>query len=74
MHSRILYVEKSQTQRVKRYLNTDGVPGRIRTADLPLRRGLRYPSVPPGREIKDTLNNKELQKYLTMMIKKLNGG
>lgn len=25
-----------------------GVPGRIRTADLPLRRGLRYPSVPPG--------------------------
>ena len=27
-----------------------GVPGRIRTCDLPLRRGLRYPAVPPGPE------------------------
>lgn len=25
-----------------------GAPGRIRTADLPLRRGTRYPAVPPG--------------------------
>lgn len=25
-----------------------GVPERIRTSDLPLRRGLRYPAVPPG--------------------------
>ncbi len=39
------------------------VPGRIRTADLPLRRGLRYPSVPPGREVKDTGNIGKLQKH-----------
>ncbi len=26
-----------------------GAPGRIRTCDLPLRRGPRYPAVPPGR-------------------------
>lgn len=26
----------------------NGAPGRIRTADLPLRRGPRYPTVPPG--------------------------
>lgn len=39
-----------------------GVPERIRTSDLPLRRGLRYPSVPPGREvIKDTGKNAKTQ-------------
>ena len=27
----------------------DGVPGRIRTCDLALRRGARYPAVPLGR-------------------------
>jgi hypothetical protein len=27
-----------------------GVPERIRTSDLPLRRGPRYPAVPPGRD------------------------
>lgn len=29
-------------------IDFNGVPERIRTSDLPLRRGLRYPSVPPG--------------------------
>ena len=27
----------------------NGAPGRIRTCDLSLRRGSRYPAVPPGR-------------------------
>ena len=49
---------------LKNMLIYPGVPGRIRTADLPLRRGLRYPSVPPGRETKDTLNKDKLQKNL----------
>lgn len=31
-------------------LDKHGVPERIRTSDLPLRRGLRYPAVPPGLE------------------------
>ncbi len=29
-------------------VSRDGAPGRIRTADLPLRRGTRYPAEPPG--------------------------
>ena len=28
----------------------NGPPERIRTSDLPLRRGPRYPAVPPGRK------------------------
>ena len=58
---------------LENFLINHGVPERIRTSDLPLRRGLRYPSVPPGLveligllrnrfQVKDTANVAELQK------------
>ena len=34
---------------VPRLGRVSGAPERIRTSDLPLRRGPRYPAVPPGR-------------------------
>ena len=38
-----------------------GAPERIRTSDLPLRRGPRYPAVPPGRK---TRKNNNYNKFM----------
>ncbi len=40
---------------LKNPLINHGVPERIRTSDLPLRRGLRYPAAPPGPRPGDTI-------------------
>ncbi len=45
-----------------------GVPERIRTSDLPLRRGLRYPTVPPGREVGGPDYNTREQKEKEMKV------